>query len=175
MRPLIGSSSGLSARIDGEVQPDNTGQRLHLSVVATTDGGTSAALAAARDLGLGLDPQVVLFAPHVVPYLQPLNHPANPVPFTADRYRKLVEAAGIDVLVQVCVCRPDAASLEALIPAGATVIVGGTRGRWLRTHAQRLAKRLAARGYHVMFIEEQADTAGSTRFRDRNRGASVTL
>jgi len=157
MRPSPDPRSRLSTSPHAEAPASSTAPRLHLFVVATTERGTRAALAAARVLGCGLEPQVVLIAPHVVPYPQPLHHPANPVQFTEHRFRALAECSGADVLVRVCVCRTYAAPLDGMMPLGSTVIVGGSRGRWLRTPAQRLATRLSGRGHHVLFIDERPE------------------
>ena len=126
---------------------------LALSVIATTEAGTRAALFAADDLGFGLAPRIILWVPHVVPYAQPLDHPADDVTFTAARFRTLAEEIAADVFVRVCVCRSDAAGLEAVLPRGAVVLVGGARRRWWQTREQRLAERLAAHGYSVLYID----------------------
>src|SRR5262245_13297581 len=73
---------------------------MSLSIVATTDAGTCAALAAARALGAGLDPHVVLLVRHVVPHLQPLDHRAGAVALLEDRFRRLAEEAGTHAIVR---------------------------------------------------------------------------
>jgi hypothetical protein len=136
---------------------------LALSVVATTEAGTRAALLAADDLGVGLVPHIVLWVPHVVPYAQPLDHPADDVTFTATRFRTLAEEIAADVFVRVCVCRSDAAGLEAILPRDDVVLVGGASRRWWQTREQRLAQRLAAHGYSVLYIDAGVMTPAVTR------------
>jgi hypothetical protein len=128
---------------------------LPLSVVATTDVGTRAALNAADDLGIGLNPQIILWVLHAVPYLQPLHASADAIAFNADRFRRLSEEARAEVLVRVCVCRPEAAGLETILPLDALVLIGGNCHRWWCTREQRLAQRLAGRGYSVLFIDSE--------------------
>ena len=126
---------------------------LQLWVMATTDAGIRSALAAARDLGKGLSPEVVLLVPHVIPYPQSLDAPPIALAFTERRVRALAEEAGIDVRVSVCLTRTGPEGLEPLLPRQATVLVGGPARRWWPTRAQRLANRLTERGHRVLFID----------------------
>ena len=131
---------------------------LALSIVATTDAGTRAALTVADDLSAELDPHIVLWVPHVVPYQQSLEYPAADVSFTAARFRTLAEEARAAVFVHVCVCRPGAAGLETILPFNAMILVGGIGGRWRPTREQRLAQRLTDYGHCVLFIDAESTT-----------------
>jgi hypothetical protein len=128
--------------------------RSHLSVyvLATSMEGTRAALQAAGTHARGLDARVVLLVPHVVPYAEALEHPAQPVAFTAGRFRARVEALGVDVAIHVCVCRPHSEALATLIPAEAAVLLGGRTRRWWPTPEQRLARALTGAGRWVLFV-----------------------
>jgi len=126
---------------------------LQLWVMATTDAGIRAALAAACDLSRGLSPEVVLLVPHVIPYPQPLDASAMAIAFAERRVRALAEEAGIDVRVSVCPTRTGPDGLEPLLPRHATVLVGGPARRWWPTRAQRLANCLTERGHRVLFID----------------------
>lgn len=133
--------------------PGTSGRALQLCVFATTDRGTAAALKAARDLSIGLNPRVTLLVPVPVPYPQPIDSPATSVAFVTGHYRALAEEAHVDVLVRVFVCRPESADLQGSVPPNATVLVGGTARRWWHTREQRLARRLTARGHRVLLVD----------------------
>ena len=146
IRSRLPADGSLSGSAD-----DERGQGL--CVIATTDTGTRLALTTARDLSQGLNLRVVLLVPHIVPHALPLEHPADPVTFTEARFRRLAEDTGTDILVRVCICRPETASLEAMLPRQATVLIGGTYRRWWRSQEQRLARRLTTLGHRVLFID----------------------
>jgi hypothetical protein len=125
---------------------------LSVYVLATSTQGTRAALQAAGTYAQGLDARLVMLVPHVVPYAQALEHPADPVAFTASRFRALAEQLGIDVTIRVCFCRSHSAALAPLIPPHAAVLVGGRTRRWWPTREQRVANALTSAGRSVLFI-----------------------
>jgi hypothetical protein len=129
-------------------------------VIATTNVGTRAALEAAHAWASGLDLQVVLLVPQVIPYADPLDQPADSVAFAANRFRELADALHIDVLVRVCVCRPHSAELRPLLPRDGIILVGGRVCRWWPTREERLARRLDRDGYRVIFV---GSAIGSSR------------
>ena len=65
--------------------------QLTIRVLATTFDGTRAALTAAIPLTRGCRARLVVLVPQVVPYPLPLDAPAEPTPFTAERYRTLLQ------------------------------------------------------------------------------------
>ena len=121
-------------------------------MVATSEEGAAHALSAARSFGDGLSPTLRLLVPHFVPYPESLDSPSMPVQFVADRFKDLaVELSHVEV--QICVCRPAAATLAAAVPRNAVVVVGGVRG-WLRpSREERLAAALATDGRRVLFVD----------------------
>jgi len=125
---------------------------LNLYILATSTRGTRAALQSAGACARGLDAQIVLLVPHVVPYAQTLEHPADSVKVVANRYRSLACELGVDVTVRVCLCRPHSAALTPLVPGDAAVLIGGRTRHWWPTREQRLARRLMESGRHVLFV-----------------------
>jgi hypothetical protein len=123
-------------------------------VLATSTRGTRSALRAAGSYAKGLDAHVVLLVPHVVPYAQTLEHPADSVKFAANRFRALAHETGIDVIVRICLCRPQCVALIPLIPRDAAVLIGGRARRWWPTREQRLARTLTKTGRRVLFVAE---------------------
>ena len=63
-----------------QVEPDI----LSIYVMATTEGATRAALEAAGGFARDLHAQIVLLVPHVVPYAQSLDHPADSAEFAGE-------------------------------------------------------------------------------------------
>jgi hypothetical protein len=123
-----------------------------LYVLATSKRGTRAALQSAGAFARGLDATIVLLVPHVVPYAQTLEHPADSVQFVADRCRALACELGVDVTVRVCLCRPQSAALTPLVPSDAAILIGGRTRRWWPTREQRLARTLMETGRRVLFV-----------------------
>lgn len=121
-------------------------------VLATSMPGTRAALGAAGSYAHGLGAQIVLLVPHVVPYAQTLEHPADSVDFVADRFRALAVGIGVDVSIRVCLCRPQSATLSRLIPRDAAILIGGRTRRWWPTREQRVARTLMQTGRRVLFV-----------------------
>jgi hypothetical protein len=141
---------------DSSLSPTQGIDPLPMSVfiLATTMQGTRAALRAAGSYAHGLGARIVLLVPHVVPYVQTLEHPADPVTFAADRFRALAREIGVDVMIRICLCRPHSAALIALIPRDAAILIGGRTRRWWPTHEQRLTSTLTRTGRRVMFVAE---------------------
>jgi hypothetical protein len=118
--------------------------------------GTRAALRAAGSYARGLDGRIILLllVPHVVPYAQTLEHPADSVNFVADRSLALAHETGVDVMIRICLCRPQSANLAELMPRDAAILIGGRARRWWPTHEQRLTRTLTRTGRRVLFVLE---------------------
>jgi hypothetical protein len=125
---------------------------LKVQVIATSFGGTRAALAAAQKLAAGLVARVVVFVPHVVPYGEPLDHPTIKPELIGARYGRLAEEMSFEVDVRVCVCRSWAEALGSVLSLDAPIVVGGDARRWFPTREQNLAASLVTMGYEVLFV-----------------------
>jgi hypothetical protein len=131
--------------------------------LATTLDGTRATLAAAVPLARGSSARLQLLVPQVVPYPLPLEAPAESISFVAERYRSLLRQLEAEADVRLCLCRrPD--DVLRMLPAHATVVVGGPAGTWRAQREERLAWRLTHLGHHVVFapIEEHAGAKESS-------------
>jgi hypothetical protein len=162
MRTPVTPNPPLAVQAGGD-RMRSDGRGLSLSVVATTDEGTYAALTAARTLGAGLNPRVALLVPCVVPHLQPLAHLTSAVALLQHRFRRLAGEAGTHATVQVCICRPELSGLELLLPGSDTVLIGGRRYPWWNSREQRLACRLAKCGHRVLFVDAPVHRGFSER------------
>jgi hypothetical protein len=134
--------------------PAPAGSTLSVYVLATTEAGTRTALATAGAFARDLHARIVVLVPHVVPYAQTLEHPADPAAFAGERYRQAADALGLDVTIQVCLCR-SVDAVTALLPRDAAVLVGGRARRRFQpwpTREERLARALERGGRRVLFI-----------------------
>jgi hypothetical protein len=134
-------------------------------VLATTFEGTSAALNAAVPMNRGSGARLVVLVPQIVPYPLPIDAPAEPASFTAERYRNLLHQHHAEAEVRICLCRHADDVLFQQLPSHATVVVGGTAGTWFATKEERLACRLNRLGHRVVFapIEERASETVAER------------
>ena len=125
---------------------------LKVQVIATSAGGTRAALGAAKSLAAGLDAGIVLVVPHVVQYGETLQHPTVSPDFVGERFRSIAEDLAIDVEIRVCVCRSRTAVLASALSHDAVVLVGGKIRRVWPTVEQRLIAALVSRGYKALLV-----------------------
>jgi hypothetical protein len=135
--------------------------RLCVHVIATTDVGTRRALAAAAALAGDLRARLVLLVPHVVPYAQALDHPADPPAWAGERYRDAAAASALNVTIRVCVCRTEQAVIP-LLPRNAVVVMARPAHRWglqrlarfaWKTRDERLARAIECGGRRVLRVE----------------------
>jgi hypothetical protein len=132
-------------------QPLTVATQMTVHVITTTIAGTRAALLAAVPLARGSHARLVILTPQVVPYPLSLAEPVDSSAFAVERYRRVVRELDGDAQIRVCICRQPDDVLWRLLPARATVVVGGPAGWWRASREERLARRLAHRGHHVIF------------------------
>ncbi len=145
---------------------------LAVYVVATTAEGTESALTAAGRLANGLDMQITVLVPHVVPYPLPLDGATGESSVLARRYGAIASAIGLDATGRLCLCRSPREVFRSLLSERAIVVVGGRRHRFWPTSAERLARRLQKLGHHVVFapMGERATRPGEETTRCRRTG-----
>jgi hypothetical protein len=73
--------------------------------------------------------------------------------FAGERFRDAARTVGDDLAIHVCVCR-STASVAAVLPGNALIVVGGRR-RWWRSRDERLAHTLARSGLCVLFVADR--------------------
>jgi hypothetical protein len=118
-------------------------------------------LKAAVALAKGSGSRILMLVPQIVPYPLPLDAPAEPASFTAERYRTLLHQMRAEGEVRICLCRHADDILFQQLPSHATVVVGGAAGNWRASCEERLMRRLTRFGHRVMFapIEERSPDA----------------
>jgi len=128
---------------------------LNVTVIATTERGTTAALNEARMLAKDLDGHITLLKMEVVPARFPLDKPPVSLEFTTKQQCSMVlqsSAREQDVTVRTCLCRDRDLSLRRVLRRRALVVIGGRRHWWL-SGEERLEKILRGMGHHVIFVE----------------------
>jgi hypothetical protein len=108
------------------------------------------ALWSAGRLARDLDAHIEIIVPEIVPYPLPLDEPPVLRSFWNHRYRTIVEQAGIDTSIHVCLCREPREALASVLTPGSIVVIGTRRPRW-PTREYRFGRWLRTKGYHVIF------------------------
>ena len=151
--------------------------RLCVTVIPTTEEGTTVALNAAASLAKDLDAKIVLLKLEVVPSCFPVNKPPVPLAFTLKQQRSLLlhsSARDEDVAIRICLCRDHDQCLLHVLRRRALVVIGGRR-RWWSSSEEKLEHALRRLGHHVIFIDvshktdwtSQISCSPSSQRRDR--------
>jgi hypothetical protein len=138
---------------------------LSVTVIATTEKGTTAALNEARRLAMDLDAHITLLRMEVVPRRFSLDKPPVSLDAATKQQCSLVlqsSAREQDVTVRTCLCRDRDLSLQRVLRRRALVVIGGRRHWWL-SREERLEKVLRGMGHHVIFIEVRSQTHRTSR------------
>lgn len=122
---------------------------LLISVVYTDSDETKAALKSAAGLSAGLNADIDLIVPHVVPFPLPLVRPSVPPGFTLQRLLDLAAAADVQPSIFVYLCRDALETLLQVLNLHSVIIIGSKK-RWLPAKPERLAKALRKNGHHVI-------------------------
>lgn len=130
-------------------QPDE-GRDLQVVVVYTGEEGTREALCYAARLPHAERMPVRLLVPQVVGYPLPLHESQVDPSFLTSRYRNLAAVAGVEVTVDILLCRDRGDAVEQLLATPHFVVIGGRR-RWWQTREERMAQRLRAQGHYVAY------------------------
>lgn len=143
----------------------SSGAGLCVTVIATTEEGTTAALNAAKWLATDLDARITLLKMEIVPIRLPLYRPPVSLKFTIKQQHSLVRQSGAredDVDIQIRLCRDCDSGLQRVLRRRALVVIGGKRHWWL-SGEERLERVLRRLGHHVIFIDVGQKTDWTTR------------
>jgi hypothetical protein len=128
---------------------------LCVTVIATTEEGTTAALKAAKWLATDLDARITLLKMEIVPVRLPLYRPPVSLKFIIKQQHSLVRQSGAreeDVDIQIRLCRDYNSGLLRVLRRRALVVIGGKRHWWL-SGEEKLERALRRLGHHVIFID----------------------
>jgi hypothetical protein len=134
--------------------------RITIFVLFTGIRKTLDALWSAGRLARDLDVHIEIIVPEIVPYPLPLDEPPVLRSFRNQRYRTIVEQAGIDTSIHVCLCREPREAADRLLTPGSIVLIG-TRRRWWPTRDYRFGRWLRTKGCHVIFAGPRSDASGA--------------
>lgn len=123
--------------------------RLRVYVLFTEIRETIAALRSAFTLSANLPAHIVLLMPLIVPYPLALEDPPVSLGFICRRIGELTAAVPFEIDAYVYLCRDaEQAIRDALGPASLVVI--GSKKRWVFRKSSRMAKGLRRLGHHVI-------------------------
>jgi hypothetical protein len=122
-----------------------------VQVIATTFGGTCAAIETAVPLAKGSGGRVFVLVPKIVPYPLSVDLTADTTELAAHKYRRLLEKLHGEGHVEVCLCRTVEDAIERLVLRDSPVVVGGPSGKWRMSPEERFANRLSRDGHRVIF------------------------
>ncbi len=131
---------------------------LDIIVLHTSDSSTRRALKTASIFATELSGRVHIVAPRVVPFALDLHTPQVPVSFTANQLRELAADAGVDVAIDVILCRDLMSTLSKVLKPQSVIVLGESNSPWRRFglmwgwlgRQNRLARRLRALGHQVI-------------------------
>jgi hypothetical protein len=110
---------------------------------------TAAALQSAAKLSTDLSARIVLLVPLTVPHPLPLERPPVSLEFICRRIRELAAGVTTEIDAYVYLSRdPQQAIMDVLSPA--SLIVLGSRHRWIFERSRRIARKLRRRGHRVV-------------------------
>jgi len=135
---------------------------LRVTVVATNDRGTLAALRTAGKLAANLGARIALVKAQLVPFQFPLDKPPVSTDFLQRQLHGLVCEAGIEgeeMTIQLWLCRDRNESLRKILRAHSLVVIGG-RKRWWSRREKTLERYLSRLGHQVVFVD--LDMRGSS-------------
>ena len=128
--------------------------RLDVVVLHTADASTLRALKTAAMLASELSARVHIVAPRIVPYALELHQSPVPVGFTAQHLRGLASQAGVEVSVNIVLCRDLMTMLAAVLKPHSLIVLGESFSRWRAFNwlrgDYRLARRLRKLGHQVL-------------------------
>jgi len=133
---------------------ENADRPLDIVVLHTSDASTLRSLKTAASLAAELSARVHLVAPRIVPYPLALETPQVPVSFTARKLQELASEAGVEVSVDIILCRDLMTTLSFILKPQSLIVMGEHRSRWgafqLLDREYRLAQWLRKLGHQVL-------------------------
>jgi hypothetical protein len=125
-------------------------------VVYTSIESTLAAVRVAGNFGKVLGVPVTLIYLRTVPYVLPVDAPGGISPVETEVFLERLRAEGLDVRVNVYLCRDKHRAIAAAIKPHSLIVVGGRR-RWWSREPERWRRMLEAAGHFVVSVEKSVD------------------
>jgi len=142
--------------MQGTIAIPNTGfrkardsQRLRINVLFTTPSETRIALKRAAALSAGLDAEILLIVPQIVPFPLELDNPPVALDFVSHQLLSIVESVDADLDGYVYLCRDRLQTFLYVLRANSITVLG-IRRRWLFSRTERLARVMRRHGHQVI-------------------------
>ena len=150
---VLESEEWSGAEVAESVEPP-----LNVIVLHTSDSSTRRALKTAATLAVELSARVHIVAPRVVPFALDLHTPQVPVSFTANQLRELAQETGVEVAIDVILCRDLMSTLSKVLSPRSLIVLGESKTPWWSFgwlggrmgRENRLARRLRGLGHQVV-------------------------
>ncbi len=126
-----------------------------ISVIYTTADETLSALRAADELARPLKRPVRLIDFRVVQVGAPVEAPTGRSPIETNGLLDRVRAQGLDLQVEVYVCRDVRCAITHVFMDHSLIVLGG-RHHWWPTRTERLRQILERRGHFVLLVDGAA-------------------
>jgi hypothetical protein len=131
-------------------------------VLFTSFEGTLAALRVASELARPLGSAVHLIDFHVVQVGAPVEAPTGRPRVEGDGFLNRLRAEGIDVKIDVYVCRDARRTILQVFKDRSLVLIGA-RHHWWPTRADRWRRMLEQRGHLVLFVGQDGQSSADGR------------
>jgi len=125
---------------------------LDVYVVFTTPERTKTALQVASGMARCLGARLTLLVAQIVSYPLPLDRPPVQTDFTERALSQLASGQDVDTSVKVYLCRDREQTVRQELAADSIVVIG-TRARWLSRAERKLARLLKHDGHYVILVE----------------------
>jgi hypothetical protein len=135
----------------GALTADAGSGELEVVIPFTGPETTSAALARAAALTVGLDARVLLIAVHTLPYPVPFVCPSLVHAHLVEQLMELAAECTLTVQPQVVLARDRMEGFKYAMHPGSTVLLASQRHFW-RTQEEKLARSLAEAGHKVALV-----------------------
>jgi len=129
-------------------EPDH----LRINVLFTTPRETQFALRRAAELSVGLNAEILLIVPQIVPFPLDLDNPPVPLDFASQQLRSLVESIDADLDGHIYLCRDRLQTFLHVLRTNSITVLGMKR-RWFFSKAERLARALRRSGHQVIMAK----------------------
>jgi hypothetical protein len=133
-------------------ESDQESERLRINVLFTTPRETQLALKRAVELSAGLDAEIFLIVPQIVPFPLDIDNPPVPLGFASHQLYSLVESIDAELDGHIYLCRDRLETFLRVLRANSVTVLGMGR-RWFFSRSERLAKALRRGGHQVILAK----------------------
>ena len=127
-------------------------ERLRINVLFTTPHETQVALRRAAELSEGLNAEILLIVPQIVPFPLDLDNPPVPLDFASEQLCSVMESVDADLDGHIYLCRDRLQTFLHVLRTNSITVLG-MRRRWFFSKPERLARALRRSGHQVIMAK----------------------